>query len=461
MLNRALTFSIIAILFLLALQGAWLFRLIENEKNRVKTQTDLILKDAINIELRSRLQSIREGSQNKNFRVVISNNFSPEQNSEDKKPNSVNVADTTQTITKVTVEEALQEIYKKINPLKIDKLVEIFSKSLSESEILTGFNIAYATPDTIIRRSYSEIKTNILFFNPSFILEAPLTVSKDLMVTAEIFYPRSVFKGDLLTILILSLIVTIFILFSIVMQTRMLYKQVSLAKVKENITHFLTHELRSPLQSSITNLEVGEISEGDNSKYFLSKAKEQLYFLNGLIENILDINKFEKRQAPLNKALFNINDAIEPHIVRHSVDSKKSVTITASVESGSEMMFGDKMHITNAIGNLIDNAIKYSDDPVIIKVLVNSNDKFHLIAVEDNGIGIPKEEQSKVFEKFYRVSKREHSQKGKGFGLGLTYVMWVVKAHKGKIELESEVGKGSKFTLSLKREDNGTENSAG
>ena len=206
---------------------------------------------------------------------------------------------------------------------------------------------------------------------------------------------------------------------------------------------------------------MGEISEGDNSKYFLSKAKEQLYFLNGLIENILDINKFEKRQAPLNKAMFNINDAIEPHIVRHSVDSKKSVTITASVESGSEMMFGDKMHITNAIGNLIDNAIKYSDDPVIIKVLVNSNDKFHLIAVEDNGIGIPKEEQSKVFEKFYRVSKREHSQKGKGFGLGLTYVMWVVKAHKGKIELESEVGKGSKFTLSLKREDNGTENSAG
>ncbi|HBG23946.1 MAG: hypothetical protein A2X17_07985 [Bacteroidetes bacterium GWF2_41_61] len=245
------------------------------------------------------------------------------------------------------------------------------------------------------------------------------------------------------------------------MQTRMLYKQVSLAKVKENITHFLTHELRSPLQSSITNLEVGEMSEGANSKYFLGKAKEQLVFLNGLIENILDINKFEKRQAPLNKALFNINEAIEPHIVRHSVDSKKSVHISAITQPGQEMLWGDKLHITNAIGNLIDNAIKYSDDPVVIKVTTQTKGSYFRIIVEDNGIGIPKDEQSKVFEKFYRVSKREHSQKGKGFGLGLTYVMWVVKAHKGKIELESEVGVGSKFILSLKNDDNGKEDTAG
>jgi signal transduction histidine kinase len=460
MLNRALTFSTIAILFLLALQGVWLFRLIENEKTKLKTQSEFILQESIKQELHLRLQLLRQANQNKNFRVVISNNFNPEQNSAKKSHQSL-VADTTASITNVTLEEALQEIYKKDNPLKIDKLVEIFSKSLSEADIRTGFNLAYSTSDTVIRRSYSEEKSNILFFNPSFILETPLTVSKDLMVTAEVFYPRSVFKGDLLTILALSLIVTIFILFSIVMQTRMLYKQVSLAKVKENITHFLTHELRSPLQSSITNLEVGEMAEGENSRYFLGKAKEQLYFLNGLIENILDINKFEKRQAPLNKANFNINEAIEPHIVRHSVDSKKTVRITSQVEPGCEKIYGDKLHITNAIGNLIDNAIKYSDDPVIINVSVNFSDKFFRISVEDNGIGIPKEEQSKVFEKFYRVSKREHSQKGKGFGLGLTYVMWVVKAHKGKIELESEVGKGSKFTLSLKREDNGTENSAG
>lgn len=461
MLNRALTFSTIAILFLLALQGVWLFRLIENEKSRIKSQTDLILKDAINSELRTRLQTIRESNQTKNFRVVIANNYSQDDKKDKNDVQSLDIQDSSKSVTRVTLEEALQEIYKKDAPLRIDTLSEIFTRLLNVAEIKVSYSLSYSSPDTIKKISSEQENGKIPFFNPSFILETPLTVSKDLMVTAEVFYPRSVFKGDLLTILALSLIVTIFILFSIVMQTRMLYKQVSLAKVKENITHFLTHELRSPLQSSITNLEVGEMAEGENSRYFLGKAKEQLYFLNGLIENILDINKFEKRQAPLNKANFNINEAIEPHIVRHSVDSKKTVRITSQVEPGCEKIYGDKLHITNAIGNLIDNAIKYSDDPVIINVSVNFSDKFFRISVEDNGIGIPKEEQSKVFEKFYRVSKREHSQKGKGFGLGLTYVMWVVKAHKGKIELESEVGKGSKFTLSLKREDNGTENSAG
>ncbi|HCT94438.1 MAG: hypothetical protein A2X19_03115 [Bacteroidetes bacterium GWE2_39_28] len=461
MLNRALTFSIIAILFLLALQGVWLFRLIENEKSKIRSQTEIILKEAINSELRVRLQSIRGSNQNKNFRVVISNNYSQDEKKGQNEVQSLDIQDSTKSVTRVTLEEALQEIYKKDAPLNLDTLSNILTNLLQSADIYPLYKLKYTSPDTIKHIKSELEEQSILFFSPSFILEAPLTVSKDLMVTAEIFYPRSVFKGDLLTILILSLIVTIFIFFSIVMQTRMLYKQVSLAKVKENITHFLTHELRSPLQSSITNLEVGEMAEGDNSKYFLGKAKEQLYFLNGLIENILDINKFEKRQAPLNKAMFDINEAIEPHIVRHSVDAKKSVTITASVEPGTQMVYGDKMHITNAIGNLIDNAIKYSDDPVVINVNTNAGDKFYRISVEDNGIGIPKEEQSKVFEKFYRVSKREHSQKGKGFGLGLTYVMWVVRAHKGKIELESEVGKGSKFTLSLKLEENGTENSTG
>ena len=124
------------------------------------------------------------------------------------------------------------------------------------------------------------------------------------------------------------------------------------------------------------------------------------------------------------------------------------------------MFYGDKLHISNAIGNLIDNAIKYSNDPVNIIVSAKTDKRFYNITVEDNGIGIPKDEQSKVFEKFYRVNKREHSQKGKGFGLGLTYVMWVAKAHKGKISLTSEVGIGSKFTLSLTINEHGKENIA-
>ncbi|MBP1671027.1 MAG: rprX [Bacteroidetes bacterium] len=456
MLNRALSISIIAILFLLSLQGAWLVRIIENEKTKFKNDVELILKDATNKELNSRLKSL---SQN-NFSVTLyNNNLSQSNVSSNTKVQTLDISKS-RPYTKVTLEEALQEAYKDDFPLNLDTLSAIFSRSLAKAEKATNFKLTYISPDTTKFIEYTAFKNNILFLNSSYETIVPLTVTKDLSIKAEIFYPSSVFKGDLLTILILSLILTIFILFSIIMQTRMLYKQVSLAKLKENITHFLTHELRSPLQSSITNLEVGQMADSKTAPYFLEKTKEQLYFLNGLIENILDINKFEKRQSSLNKELFDINAAIEPHIARHNVDAKKTVTISTDITPGSEMFYGDKLHISNAIGNLIDNAIKYSNDPVNIIVSAKEDKRFYNISVEDNGIGIPKDEQSKVFEKFYRVNKREHSQKGKGFGLGLTYVMWVVKAHKGKISLTSEVGTGSKFTLSLIKNEHGKENTA-
>jgi len=446
MLNRAITISIIAIFFLLGIQGVWLYRLIDNEKNTYRKQTEEILKDAISSELNNRLKKI---STSDGFSVTISNSIPTDLINNKKEVKEVDLSKEEKLFTKVSIEEMLQQAYKNILPLNIDTLSKLFSTKLFEKGKITNFSLKYSDSDTVLTCNFSSIKPTFFFFTPSFEICIPLITSKELLVDAQIFYPSSVFKGDLLVMLLSSLALTIFIMVSIVLQTRMLYKQVSLAKVKENITHFLTHELRSPLQSSITNLEVAEMADTKAAPYFLGKSKEQLYFLNGLIENILDINKFEKRQAPLTKRAFNIHEAIDPHIARHNVDPKKSITITTEIPEGSEEIFGDELHISNAIGNLIDNAIKYSNDSVKINVSTHKEGKYYYISVEDNGIGIPKEEQSKVFEKFYRGSKKEHAQKGKGFGLGLNYVMWVVKAHKGKVSLASEVGKGSTFTLSI------------
>ncbi len=456
MLNRALSISIIAILFLLSLQAVWLFRIIDNEKSTFRKQTEQVLRDAINKELNTRLEKV---SKSNKFSVTISND-TPSDFQNSKKVQSVNFKNNNKDFTKFTLEEALQLAYKDTYPLNLDSLSNYFSGFLSKLEKPTNFILTYSREDKSIVKEFDGGYTTIPLLFSYFELSIPLISSNELRIDAKVFYPSTVFKGDLLLILSLSLVLTIFILVSIILQTRMLFKQVSLAKLKENITHFLTHELRSPLQASITNLEVGEMADAQTAPYFLGKAKEQLYFLNGLIENILDINKFEKRQAPLNKTLFNINEAIEPHIARHNVESKKNVSITTDITAGQENIYGDQLHISNAIGNLIDNAIKYSNDIVNIKISTKIDGKYFHIAVEDNGIGIPKDELSKVFEKFYRVNKREHSQKGKGFGLGLNYVNWVVKSHKGKVLLTSEVGVGSKFTLLINNE-HGKEDSAG
>lgn len=457
MLNRTLSISIIAIFFLLLLQGVWLYRIIDNEQDTFKKQTEQVLKDAINKELDSRIAKVNK---NDNFSVTISNNLPSDSKNQSENIQIANLRNQNKrSVTKVTLEEALQEIYRETSPLNIDTLSSIFSTMLAGLNKSTNFILEYSDSKNSKTAEFNSAKTNIPLIHPYFEIATPLSFSKELNLKATVFYPKSVLKGDLLLILLSSLALTIFILASIVMQTRMLYKQVSLAKLKENITHFLTHELRSPLQASITNLEVGEMADSKTAPYFLGKAKEQLYFLNGLIEKILDINKFEKRQAPLTKVQFNINEAIEPHIVRHNVDAKKNVKITSDIAAGQEMIYGDKLHISNAIGNLIDNAIKYSNESVNIHISTCQEGKYFRISVEDNGIGIPKEEQSKIFEKFYRVNKREHSQKGKGFGLGLNYVMWVAKSHKGKILLTSEVGVGSKFTLLLINNEHGKEDS--
>ncbi|MCK9304457.1 MAG: HAMP domain-containing histidine kinase [Bacteroidales bacterium] len=458
MLSRSLSLSIIAILFLLVLQGVWLFRIIDNEMNNFRSGTEKILYEAINSELYSRVVILEEKD---NFRVTFSNNtlVDPEKKSE---PSQSIDFKSDETLTGISMEDILQEAYKNSFPLNLDTLTAHFSHLMDKAGKASSFKLNYTSSDTSYNR-YFDLgrKGRFPLISSSFLISKPLSLSKDLQVDAEIFYPRSVYKGDLLTILSISLALTIFILMSIIMQARMLMKQLSIARFKENITHFLTHELRSPLQSSITNLEVGEMADKQSSSYFLGKAKEQLYFLNGLIEKILDINKFEKKSNPLNKSAFGLYEAIEPHIARHNLSTIKKISISFSEQKQGLTVFGDKLHISNSIGNLIDNAVKYSGDPAEIEIECGVRDKYYYVSVKDNGLGIPREEQGKIFEKFYRVNRKEHSQKGKGFGLGLNYVMWVVKSHKGKIELESEPGKGSCFTLLFNNRDHGKENSSG
>ena len=113
-------------------------------------------------------------------------------------------------------------------------------------------------------------------------------------------------------------------------------------------------------------------------------------------------------------------------------------------------VYGDADHLSNMVSNLIDNAIKYSPKNPTIKVATAVEGKYVRISIADNGIGISKEDRRHIFENFYRVSTGDRHDV-KGFGIGLNYVMQVVKAHKGRIDIESELGKGSTFIIRLPR----------
>jgi two-component system phosphate regulon sensor histidine kinase PhoR len=113
-----------------------------------------------------------------------------------------------------------------------------------------------------------------------------------------------------------------------------------------------------------------------------------------------------------------------------------------------DQIFADEVHFTNIITNLIDNAVKYSKDNLLIKITTHSTPKNLVIRIEDNGIGMSKETQRRIFEKFYRAHTG-NLHNVKGFGLGLSYVKTIVEAHDGRIKVDSTVGKGTCFTLEL------------
>ena len=128
--------------------------------------------------------------------------------------------------------------------------------------------------------------------------------------------------------------------------------------------------------------------------------------------------------------------------------ANKGGKITTILKAKDDMILADEVHFTNVIHNLVDNALKYSDKPLLLTLETWNEKEFLMISIEDNGIGIHKDDHKRIFEKFYRVpTGNKHNVKG--FGLGLAYVKKIIKEHKGTIKVDSEINIGTKFIIAL------------
>ena len=158
---------------------------------------------------------------------------------------------------------------------------------------------------------------------------------------------------------------------------------------------------------------------------------------------------FEKEKSTLKFTEIHINNLIKDIIGSFSLKvTSKGGKINSNLKAKQDMALVDEIHFTNVIFNLMDNALKYSDKPLILNLETWNEKDNLLISVEDNGIGMKKEDLKRIFEKFYRVSTG-NLHNVKGFGLGMTYVKSIVDAHKGRIKVESTLGKGSSFVVEV------------
>ncbi len=228
-------------------------------------------------------------------------------------------------------------------------------------------------------------------------------------------------------------------------------RQKKLSLIKNDFINNMTHELKTPI--STISLACQALNDRDVQKSetlyqtYIKVINEENERLGMMTEKVLQTAQLEKGKLRLNKIGFNLHDVIEDAI--HKIDLQLKARNGRIINRlGAEFSFleADKVHLTNLIFNLLDNAIKYSPQSPEITICTENMNKGILIHVEDKGMGISKANQKKIFDNLYRVSTG-NIHNVKGFGLGLSYVKAIVELHGGYIRLQSELKKGSRFSV--------------
>lgn len=265
--------------------------------------------------------------------------------------------------------------------------------------------------------------------------------------------PRSYILGSLNFLLLGSILLMAFIMATFTVTIITLLKQKRLSEIKSDFVNNVTHEFKTPIATinlavdSIENDKV--IKKEDAVKYFTGIIRDENRRMNRLVEQVLKMALVERAGLKQNPQTLDVHDVINTAIGHFELQiANKGGTIIKEFNASNPIVEADEMHMLNALVNLIDNAIKYSPAQPFVKICTfNSNNKIN-ISVIDKGIGMKKDAQRHIFDKFYRHTDG-NIHNIKGFGLGLAFVKSIIEAHNGKINVSSEPGKGSRFDITI------------
>ena len=226
-----------------------------------------------------------------------------------------------------------------------------------------------------------------------------------------------------------------------------------LQRMRSQFLGNVSHELRTPIfsiQGYLETLLNGAIDDPKVNKHFLQKANQNTVNLSNLLNDLIDISMIESGEMRMSYRYFDINIFIKSIISEFvPMAEEKNIKLIFNLVKEGLQVFGDKDKIRQVIVNLLQNAIKYTDEGSI-EILLVEEKKFLNISVKDTGIGIPEEDLNRIFERFYRVDKARSRAVG-GTGLGLAIVKHIIEAHNSKIIVQSKQGEGSTFSFKLKK----------
>ena len=253
-----------------------------------------------------------------------------------------------------------------------------------------------------------------------------------------------------------SIIFTIVLLLTFIFTIVVIFRQKRYSEIKNDFINNMTHELKTPIASislAAQMMNDDSVTKSEQmSKHLGQVISDETKRLRFLVEKVLQMSMFDKKSVIFKKKELDLNEMVEN--IAQSFNLRVEHTggkIYTEIEAVDSAIYVDEVHFQNAITNLMDNAVKYrkQDEPLDIYIRTWNDEHNHLfLSIRDTGQGIKKENLKKIFDKFYRVhTGNKHDVKG--FGLGLAYVKKVVDLHQGEIKAESEIGKGTKFTIML------------
>ncbi len=269
----------------------------------------------------------------------------------------------------------------------------------------------------------------------------------------KLFFPgyNSFLLSSVWILLLCSLLFTGLVMFCFGYVIYVVFRQKQVSEMKTDFINNMTHEFKTPIATislaSDSILSPTIIENKDKITRFANIIKQENRRMLAQVEKVLQMARIDKKEFELNISEVNMHDIIARAIENSNLKvSSRGGSIEARLNASQDLVQGDSNHIANMMNNLLDNAEKYSPEaPEIIVETKNAKNGF-IVEITDHGVGMSKEAQKQIFEKFYRVhTGNRHDVKG--FGLGLSYVKALISAHKGTISVNSELGKGSKFKL--------------
>ena len=345
-----------------------------------------------------------------------------------------------------------ENITKRIDPEMLDKLI---SSELKTHKVTANFNYGIMNAkdnkllvakdekdkDMLLHSQYkAQLFPNDIFMRPDYLV---------------LYFPGSKtwVLRKLWSELLLSIMFTLIIIIVFAYTIMIIFRQKKLSDIKTDFINNMTHEFKTPIATislaadSINNPKVYEDTE--KVQYYAGIIKEENKRMNLQVEQVLKMALLDKGEFKLNIQDVDVHELISSAVEKINLQvEQRNGYISEELEASNHTIKADPVHISNIIFNLLDNANKYSPEHPEITIKTRNTEKGIIISVSDKGIGMTKETQKKIFEKFYRVPTG-NLHDVKGFGLGLSYVKVLVNAHEGNITLKSEQGMGSSFEIFL------------